>query len=172
MGAQGPVPVSGTLIWYYAICPREAWLMGHAIEPWQDHERLALGRLLHETAYPKARREITLPGMRIDLIRQEGTALVIGEVKLSRGAHHAHRLQLGYYLMRLEAEGLQAKGELRYPHERRVQSLTLDDTLRQDVQAALEGLHQLLTQPQPPALERNPYCASCAYYGFCWVEEA
>jgi hypothetical protein len=33
--------VTGTLVWYYAICPREAWLMAHEIEPEKDFDLLA-----------------------------------------------------------------------------------------------------------------------------------
>lgn len=29
----GETAIGGTLVWYYTICPREAWLMGHAIQP-------------------------------------------------------------------------------------------------------------------------------------------
>lgn len=165
------VKSSATLVWYYAICPREAWLTGHAIEPWRDHERLSLGRLLHATAYPRARHEVSLPGMKVDLIEGKASTLVAAEVKLSRGAVHAHRLQLAYYLMRLESEGVKAVGELRYPRERRVERLTLTPELRAEVQLVLSGIGKLLAQPKPPPPKRIRYCPGCAYYAFCWIEE-
>lgn len=145
--------------------------MGHAIEPWRDHERLNLGRLLHATAYPRARHEVSLPGMKVDLIEGKTGTLVAAEVKLSRGAAHAHRLQLAYYLMRLEDEGIQATGELRYPRERQVERLTLTPELRAEVERVLHGLQDLLSRPTPPPAKRIPYCGSCAYYAFCWIDE-
>lgn len=145
--------------------------MGHAIEPWRDHERMSLGRLLHATAYPKARHEISLPGMKVDLIESKNQTLVAAEVKLSSGAAHAHRLQLAYYLMRLEEEGVRATGELRYPRERRVEQMELTPKLRDEVRQVLEELSKLLSQPKPPPAMRIRYCGACAYEQFCWVEE-
>ncbi len=146
--------------------------MGHAIEPLRDHEQMSLGRLLHATAYPRARHEISLPGMKVDLIEGNQGALVAAEVKLSSRAAHAHRLQLAYYLMRLEEEGVKAVGELRYPRERRVERLNLTPELRREVERILNDLRNLLSKPKPPAAKRIRYCSGCAYYNFCWVSEA
>ncbi|AEV15286.1 CRISPR-associated protein Cas4 [Thermus sp. CCB_US3_UF1] len=89
--------------------------MGHALEPYPDHELLALGRLLQQTAYPEARKEVALPGIRMDLLMGRGGTLVVAEVKRRSGSKEAHLLQLGYYLLRLREVGLEAEGELRYP---------------------------------------------------------
>jgi len=171
MGDHEPVPVSGALIQAYAICPREAWLLGHAIEPWRDHERLSLGRLLHATAYPRERHEISLPGMKIDFIREEDEVLVAAEIKLSSKGEASHRLQLGYYLWRLAEEGFKTKGELRYPKERRVVRVELTPELKEAVLAAIQEVEKLLKNPKPPPPKRIKYCPACAYYEFCWVEE-
>ncbi len=170
-GSHESVPITGALIQAYAICPREAWLLGHAIEPWRDHERLSLGRLLHATAYPRERHEISLPGMKIDFIHEREEVLVAAEIKLSSRGERSHILQLGYYLLRLEEEGLKAKGELRYPRERRVVQVELTPKLRENVKKVLAEIQDLLAKPQPPQPRRIPYCSSCAYYEFCWVEE-
>ncbi|MCX7623188.1 MAG: CRISPR-associated protein Cas4 [Thermomicrobium sp.] len=176
--ASGSVPVTGTLIWYVAICARQAWLMGHNIEPFRDHELLALGRLLAETAYPRERKELALPGMKVDVLRrqpadaEEGEALVIGEVKRSPRAQHAQRLQLGYYLLRLREAGLHVRGELRYPEQRHVEQVELTPELEAEVRQAIQQVEALLALPQPPPPVRIPACAACAYYEFCWVAEA
>ena len=170
-GARESVPITGALIQAYAICPREAWLLGHAIEPWRDHERLSLGRLLHTTAYPRERHEISLPGMKIDFIRQDDEILVAAEIKLSSKGEASHKLQLGYYLLRLEEEGFKVKGELRYPRERRVVRVELTPELRNAVKQAIREIETLLEKPAPPPPKRIKYCSACAYYEFCWVEE-
>ncbi|BCP67186.1 CRISPR-associated protein Cas4 [Thermus thermophilus] len=133
---DGPVPVTATLVGYYGVCPREAWLMGHALSPFPDHELLALGRLLQETAYREARKEVALPGMRLDLLSKGKDAWVVAEVKRGSGQREAHLLQLGYYLLRLEALGLKVQGELRYPEERRAERVNLTPELRARVQEA------------------------------------
>ncbi len=167
-----PVPISGALIQAYAVCPRQAWLLGHAIEPWRDHERLSLGRLLHATAYPRERHEISLPGMKIDFIRDEGEVLLAAEVKLSSKAEASHRLQLGYYLLRLAEEGLAVRGQLRYPKERKVVDVALTPELAERVRSLIAEIEALLKKPEPPKARRIPYCKSCAYYEFCWSGEA
>ncbi len=104
---DGPVPLTATLFGYFGVCPREAWLMGHALEPFPEHELLALGRLLQERSYSQGRKEVALPGMRLDLLGRGGKTLVVAEVKRSSGEREAHLLQLGYYLLRLREMGLE-----------------------------------------------------------------
>ncbi|WP_024119925.1 CRISPR-associated protein Cas4 [Thermus thermophilus] len=168
---DGPVPVTATLVGYYGVCPREAWLMGHALSPFPDHELLALGRLLQETAYREARKEVALPGMRLDLLSKGKDAWVVVEVKRGSGQREAHLLQLGYYLLRLEALGLKVQGELRYPEERRAERVNLTPELRARVQEAERALEELLQSPVPPPPKRIPACSGCAYFEFCFVEE-
>jgi CRISPR-associated exonuclease Cas4 len=168
---DGPVPLTGTLFWYFGVCPREAWLMGHALEPFPDHELLALGRLLQETSYPRGRKEVALPGMRLDLLEGKGGTLVVAEVKRSSGQKEAHLLQLGFYLLRLREMGLEVQGELRYPEERRVERVALTPELEAKVREAEEALRVLLAKPTPPPPKRIPACSGCAYFELCFVEE-
>ena len=39
------IHVNGTLIWYYFICQREVWLMGHQLNPDEDNAYLKSGAL-------------------------------------------------------------------------------------------------------------------------------
>ncbi len=168
---DGPVPLTATLFGYFGVCPREAWLMGHALEPFPEHELLALGRLLQERSYSRERKEVALPGMRLDLLGRGGKTLVVAEVKRSSGEREAHLLQLGYYLLRLREMGLEAQGELRYPEERRVERVALTPELEARVREAEEALQELLAQPAPPPPKRIPACSGCAYFEFCFVGE-
>lgn len=151
--------------------------MAHAIEPYHDHELLALGRLLAESAYPRERKELSLPGMKVDVLRrrtadaEDDEALVIGEVKRSPRAHHAQRLQLGYYLLRLREAGLNVRGELRYPEQRRVEPVDLTPELEAAVRQAIAQVQTLLALPTPPPPVRISACTHCAYYEFCWIGE-
>ena len=43
--------VTATLVWYYYICHREVWLMGHQITPDQDDSNLELGRFVHTSVH-------------------------------------------------------------------------------------------------------------------------
>src|SRR5215218_2580730 len=111
--------ITGTLVWYYTICPREAWLMAHEMEPPREFELLVEGRLNQEAHYKRATKELSLPGMKLDQFRREGGKLIVSEVKKSSRFLPATRLQLGYYLWRLQEEGIEASGEILVPKERK-----------------------------------------------------
>ncbi|MBC7343860.1 MAG: Dna2/Cas4 domain-containing protein, partial [Clostridia bacterium] len=64
--------INATVFYAYQICKREAWLYYHHVNPAQEHELLLLGRLVHETSYQRARKEIIVDQLlKIDLLRGE-----------------------------------------------------------------------------------------------------
>lgn len=163
--------VTGTLVWYYAICRREAWLMAHQIEPERDNDLLALGRLNQQEHYPRAVKELELPGIRVDQVRREKGRLVLSEVKKSSRFIPAARLQLGYYLWVLRGEGVEASGEILVPKERKRVEVELDAPLAHEVEQAVAAIRRLCEEPTPPRAEWLHYCPSCAYAEFCWSGE-
>ena len=160
--------VTGTLVWYYAICPREAWLMAHEIEPERDFELLAEGRLNQEAHYKRATKELALPGMRLDQVRREDGKLIVSEVKKSSRFLPATRMQLGYYLWRLAEEGMEASGEILVPEERKREVMELTPELREEVEQMVANIEDLVQELAPPPAERIPFCKKCAYAEFCW----
>jgi len=111
--------ITPTLIWYYYICPREVWLMAHELNPEQDNQLMEIGRLIHETTYKRARKEISLGGMKLDLIKRENGELVVGEIKKSSRFEQSAKMQLAYYLYNLKSIGIDARGELLIPKEKK-----------------------------------------------------
>lgn len=160
--------VTGTLVWYYAICPREAWLMARQMEPEKSFDLLAEGRLNQEAHYKRATKEISLPGMRIDQVRREGDKLIVSEVKKSSRFLPATRLQLGYYLWRLDAEGMNASGEILVPAERKREEMELTSELRERIESTVAEIEALVESPQPPPARWISSCKRCAYAEFCW----
>lgn len=160
--------VTGTLVWYYAICPREAWLMAHQMEPEKDFDLLAEGRLNQEAHYKRATKELSLPGMRLDQVRREGDKLIVSEVKKSSRFLPATRLQLGYYLWRLAEEGMEASGEILVPKERKREVVELTPELRAEVEEMVARIEALVREPVPPPTIKIPFCKKCAYAEFCW----
>ena len=160
--------VTGTLVWYYAICPREAWLMAHQMEPEKEFELLAEGRLNQEAHYKRATKELSLPGMKLDQVRREGERLIVSEVKKSSRFLPATRLQLGYYLWRLAGEGIEASGEILVPKERKRETVELTPELKAEIEKTVATIEALVREPGPPPAEKIPFCKRCAYAEFCW----
>lgn len=160
--------VTGTLVWYYSICPREAWLMAHQVEPEREFDLLAEGRLNQEVHYERSAKELSLPGMKLDRVRREGGRLVVSEVKKSSRFLPSARMQLGYYLWRLKREGLEASGELLVPEERFREVVELTEEMEREVGDLVARIERLVEEPSPPPARWLKVCPKCAYAEFCW----
>lgn len=160
--------ITGTLVWYYKICPREAWLIAHQLEPEREFDLLSEGRLNQLEHYERSMRELSLPGMKLDKVRREGDRLVVSEVKKSSRYLSAARLQLGYYLWRLHKENVSASGEILIPDERRREAVGLTNKLIEEVEQTLIEIDELIENPKPPPAKKIPFCRSCAYAEYCW----
>jgi len=161
------LPVGGTIVWYYYVCPREVWLMAHRILPQEDDEFLALGRLLHEDSYRRERHDILIDNIiRIDLRLADG---VIAEVKKSSKSLDAARMQLAYYLYYLKHEkGVERRGLLLIPSEKRRVAVELTPELEAELLVVIRDIRRIAACPKPPPLKRIPVCRNCAYAPICW----
>lgn len=167
-----PERITGTLVWYSMICEREVWLMAHELEPDRDDARLEWGRFLGEMSYPRSRkREINLPGMKLDIVESHGTRIVVGEVKASSRFVEATRMQMLFYLWRLRESGVEAEGELRFPRERRRMRIVLNASAEADLRHVIERVEAIMQRPFPPPARRIAYCRTCAYREFCWSDD-
>ncbi|HBK54141.1 MAG TPA: CRISPR-associated protein Cas4, partial [Syntrophomonas wolfei] len=88
------INVSGTLVWYYYICPREVWLIGHQITPDQDNANVSLGRFIQNYSYPRERKELAVGHSKMDVFKIAGGELIIGEVKKTSKYRRSARMQL------------------------------------------------------------------------------
>lgn len=112
--------VNGTHIWYYFICKREVWLITHQIAADQEDDNLEIGRFISETSYQRQKKEMLIGNIKVDRIRREGDTLVVGEVKKSSTYEKSAYYQLLFYLDTLRKMGIEAKGELLFPKEKKV----------------------------------------------------
>ena len=80
----------------------------------------------------------------------------------------ATRLQLGYYLWRLDREEMEASGEILIPEERKREVLELTPELRMEVEETVSEIETLIRDPAPPPAVKIPFCKRCAYAEFCW----
>ena len=160
--------ITPTLIWYYYICPREVWLMAHEINPEQDNPLVEIGRLTHEDSYKREKKEISVSGMKIDVIKKEDGKLVVGEVKKSSRFEQSAKMQLAYYLYNLKSIGIKARGELLIPKEKKKIHVELNAELEAELEKAITAITDILEKETPPALAKIKYCGKCAYRDFCW----
>lgn len=160
---------NGIKVNYFVVCPRKLWLYAKGIRMEPLSDRVALGRLLHERAYPDLpRREVLIDDLiKVDMLEHENKVL---EIKHSRKLIDAARLQIAYYLFYLNRIGAgELIGELRFPKERRKEEVRLTPDLEIQVIEALREIQNIEQLPQPPKVDFMPICRVCAYCEFCWA---
>lgn len=151
----------------FLTCYREAWLEYHSLHADQDNEYLALGRLTHEDAYRRERKEIFVDQLlKIDLFKGD----LVAEVKKSSRHIEAARMQLLYYLWYLKKhKGISMEGILLFPGERRTERVTLTSSEENKIENIIKEVEQVLSTPKPPPVQKNRYCRTCAFREFCWA---
>ncbi|HHW44423.1 MAG TPA: Dna2/Cas4 domain-containing protein [Desulfotomaculum sp.] len=92
--APGEVGVSGTLVWYYYICPRQVWLISHQLTPDAENDNLAYGRFIGETSYAREKKELAVGASKMDVYHFANGEFVVGEVKKS--SRYRYRLWQTY----------------------------------------------------------------------------
>lgn len=166
--SEREVSVSGVLVWYYYICPREVWLIGHQINPDEDDANVSLGRFIQGYSYPRERKELLLGHSKMDVFRVSEDGLIIGEVKKSSKYRASARMQLAFYLSELKQRGIAARGELRFPREKRREEVVLDEKTEQELARVSREILRILYLSKPPEPVRIGFCKKCAYAEFCW----
>lgn len=161
--------ITGTLIWYYYICPREVWLMAHEICPEQDSDLLELGRIIHEESYPRDKKEFETAGLKIDIIRTGDKGLVVGEVKKSDRFLKSATMQLAFYLYKMRQKGVEATGELLIPKSKKKIPVVLSPAIEIELEKALEEISTLVKTVLPPKVQKIRFCGKCAYREFCFA---
>jgi CRISPR-associated exonuclease Cas4 len=137
--------------------------------PDEDKDLLELGRLIHETSYQREKEGITYEGMKIDIIRKESNNVIIAEIKKSSKFQEASIMQLGYYLFRLKEQGLNLKGQLLIPKEKRKIEVILTEELEKKLKYALKDIHSIMNEEVPPQVKKCKYCSKCAYLELCFA---
>ncbi|MCD6219819.1 CRISPR-associated protein Cas4 [Candidatus Calescamantes bacterium] len=161
--------ITGTLIWYYYVCKREVWLMSRELNPFQEDEFLEMGRLIHENAYVREKKEIETAHMKVDLLRKEGECFVVGEIKKSSRFLLPSKMQLIFYLYRLKKQGVKMKGELLIPKERKRIPVELTEELEKVLLEDMKHIREIISQDVPPEAKKIRFCRNCAYNDFCWA---
>jgi CRISPR-associated exonuclease Cas4 len=163
------INVTGTLIWYYYICPRETWLIARNIVADQDDANIDYGRFLQERVYDREKKELSIGHLKVDVMKSKEGQLVIGEVKKSSASKESAQLQLLFYLYELKQMGVEAVGELLFPEERRKERVVLDQKNIAKIEQIKSEIVSLVQLELPPPPKKVKWCRNCAYREMCWA---
>lgn len=162
--------LTGTQIAYYAYCQRKLWLFSHHITLEQNSDLVRLGRDVHRDSYRDERKEVNVNNqIVIDVVSASN---IISEVKLSSRMHTVDRIQLKYYLYYLKCRGVPSpRGELRYPRERRRETVDLSPADEAELEIVIANARKIVAEPLPPQpfAEISSRCRKCSYQEYCWA---
>ena len=161
--------VNGTLVWYYNICKREVWLMSRNIAPDQGDTNIDIGRFIHETSYSRSKKEISFGNVKFDVLLRDKNKIVIGETKKTSKFETASKYQLLYYLQVLEEAGIEAKGVLLYPEEKKRVEVVLDTKGKSELEEIVEQISKIIKLDTPLKSKQIKYCKTCGYKEYCFA---
>jgi len=161
--------ITGTLIWYYYICPREVWLMSRNIVADQSDENMTWGRYLHEHAYEREKKELTFGKSKFDWVKGSDGEMVVVEVKKTNRYKKSAAMQLLFYLYNLKQEGIIATGELRFPEQKQIEKVELNEENERELLQGMAEIEKIMERETPPPASKNKYCGKCAYQELCWA---
>lgn len=160
--------ITGSVVYAFMVCKRQAWLMSRNISGDQENEFLEIGRFISEKTYERNKKEINIGDNKIDFIRNENNTLIIAETKKSSKKLDATEAQLLFYLYSYKNELNEALGEIRIPKEKKVITLELTKEKEEYIICLIEQIKEIMNMEKPPEKKKIRPCASCSYLEFCW----
>lgn len=162
------VKVNGYLVQAFSICRRQVWLLARGVTAEQSNESLTFGRLVDQNSYARERHQVGFGDNKFDFVQGADGELVVCEVKKSSRAERSARLQLAHYLYDLQKAGIEARGVLMFPTEKKRVEVELTDALKAELDCVYAEIESLAQRNVPPPAEHCRYCGKCAYAEYCW----
>jgi CRISPR-associated exonuclease Cas4 len=144
--------------------------MSRELHPNQEDDFLEIGRLIHENTYLRERKEILLNHIKIDLIKKGEDNFIIAEIKKSSRFLLPSRMQLLFYLYKLKNMGINLKGELLVPKERKREKIELTLEGEEEIKNTIKEIREIIRKDKPPQASKIKFCQKCAYNEFCWTQ--
>lgn len=159
--------ITGVMMYYYHVCKRKLWYFYNNIQMEYTNENVAIGKLLDENSYKRDEKHINIDDViNIDFLRSQG---ILHEVKKSNKIEEASVWQVKYYLFYLKKHGVEIKAKIDYP----LLKQTLEvEILQEDIniiEAVLNDIIEIVSEPNPPMLKKSGICKKCAYYDLCFI---
>lgn len=163
--------ISGTLVNYYGHCKRQAWLFNFGVRLESNSDYVRKGRYIDKKTFSR-KDEVEIGGerLKIDFIDKTKIPIELHEVKASLRIREEHKLQIGFYLVRLKKKGIDSVGIIHYPEIKEKVTIRLSE-INDYIEKVLVDLTNTMNDICPPRLPRN-LCRGCAFFEFCYsVEE-
>lgn len=103
------------------------------------------------------------------MMKHKGGGLAVGEIKKSSRFLESARMQLAFYLKGLKDRGVDARGELSFPEEKRKDSIILDEETEMELDRIERDILHIIYLDAPPEPKKINYRRNCAYVEFCWA---
>jgi len=166
---ENDISVNGTLIWYYNICKREVWLISHGMEADQEDENIQIGKWIHENSYSREKKEVDFGNIKIDIADNKDGSIIVQEIKKSSKFIESAKMQLLFYLYEIRKTGVDTKGILLVPEEKKREEILLDKQSEEKLEKTIEDIKNIISMGRPPKPQKIKYCKNCAYSEMCWA---
>jgi len=168
------LPYGGIYIYYYFICKRKLWFYANKITMEDTSDLVQIGKYI-ELFYKEEKKhdkQIIIDNtISPDAIESKGGFLLVLEIKKSKSFKEAALWQLKYYLWYLKNKGLNVKGKLVIPEEKKEEYIELTEEDDRKIKEILNEIKEIIKQPKPPKVVKKPYCKYCSYRTLCWEDE-
>lgn len=152
---------TGTQIYYYIIDPRRLWYFSKGIVMEHTSDSVEIGKIISQETFKRDKKEIQIGRIKIDFYRKN---LEIHEVKKSSKFKEASRWQLIYYLYVLKKIGVNCKGMLHFPKEKRIEKLELTIDLEKKMEKILKDIERIVNLPVPPKTKQSEKIKKASYW--------
>lgn len=160
--------VSGVMVHYYILCKRKLWFYIHNINMAYDNDDITIGKDIHKNSFKRKNKEIQIDNMVFDFI-EDKNKLTIFEVKKSSKLLKSSKYQLYYYLYSLKKVGLDSKGVLVFPKEKKRESIYLSSDIEEELNEIISNISKIAEQEKPPKEINTSYCRKCSFFELCKI---
>lgn len=160
--------INGTLINYYFHCKRQCYLHGNRINLEDNSELVKIGKVIHEIKDISDNTEVKIDNISLDKI----TDKYMVEIKKSDADPLATKMQVLFYLKKLEEKGIKRDGKIIYIEKNKDKTeniITLNEENLAQIKKCEKEIEDLLESKSPPKAVKTPKCKKCAYYDYCFI---
>ena len=160
--------ITGSMIYYYFICPRKLWYFINEINMEQNSELVSIGKILDETTYTREKHSILIDNtINIDFIKN---GAILHEVKKTKSIEKAGIWQVKYYMYYLKEKGVKnITAKIDFPLLRETEEIALEEKDMKVIENIIKNIEDISKSDQVPETIKSKTCKTCAYFDLCYV---